>query len=231
MSGGDGTARRHPGEYRYPAEIATVSAALLYALLPNPLVVGPRFVLPVLELLAFVPIALLSPRRMTREDRVLRRCDLGLLVLIAGANTVALVQLLRALVGGSEKGSSLLLGAGQVWLTNVLVYALAYWQLDRGGPVVRTQAPRDQLPSADFRFPQDEDHDAVGEVARGSSRNSDWTPGFVDYLYVSLTDSSAFSPTDTMPLTPRVKLLMSAESISALAISVLVIARGVSLLG
>jgi hypothetical protein len=96
--------------------------------------------------------------------------------------------------------------------------------------VRRTQADRDDLPPADFRFPQDEDHDAITEVAARSSLKSGWAPGFIDYLYVSVTNSSAFSPTDTMPLSPRAKLLMAAESVSAIVLSVLVIARGVSLI-
>jgi hypothetical protein len=83
------------------------------------------------------------------------------------------------------------------------------------------------LPVADFRFPQDEDQDAIIEVAKRSSGKSGWVPGFVDYLYVSVTNSSAFSPTDTMPLSPRAKLLMALESVSALVIAVLVIAYAV----
>lgn len=89
---------------------------------------------------------------------------------------------------------------------------------------------RPRLPSADFRFPQDEDHDAITEVAQRSSAKSGWAPGFVDYLYVSITNSSAFSPTDTMPLTVRAKLLMATESVSALTLSILVVAFGVGLL-
>jgi hypothetical protein len=107
---------------------------------------------------------------------------------------------------------------------------MAYWELDRGGPVRRTQSPGRELPPADFRFPQDEDHDAISEVAARSSAKSGWTPGFLDYLYVSVTNSSAFSPTDTMPLSHRAKMLMATESVSALMLSVLVISRGVSLL-
>ena len=132
--------------------------------------------------------------------------------------------------GGTKNGTQLLLGAAQVWLTNIIVFGLTFWELDRGGPVVRTQIPRAKLPPADFRFPQDEDHDAIDEVAAGSSAKSDWSPGFLDYLYVSMTNSSAFSPTDTMPLSHRAKMLMAVESLSALMLSVLVIARGVSLL-
>jgi hypothetical protein len=95
---------------------------------------------------------------------------------------------------------------------------------------VRTRVSRSDLPPADFRFPQDEDHDAIDEVAVRSAKRSDWTPGFLDYLYVSTTNSSAFSPTDTMPLSHRAKMLMATESVSALLLSVIVIARGVSLL-
>ena len=172
-----------------------------------------------------------NPRRLTRDNRWLRRVSISLVLLIAAANAASLVLLVRALVsGGAEDGPGLLLAAGQVWLTNVLVFALAYWELDRGGPVKRTQTARPGLPAADFRFPQDEDHDAINEVAARSAAKSGWVPGFVDYLYVSVTNSSAFSPTDTMPLSPRAKMLMALESVSALMLSVLVISRGVSLL-
>jgi len=116
-------------------------------------------------------------------------------------------------------------------VTNMLVFGLAFWELDRGGPVRRTRSPRSQVPPADFRFPQDEDHDAIAEVAVRSSATSDWSPAFLDYFYVSVTNSSAFSPTDTMPLSHRAKMLMATESVSAIVLSVIVIARGVSLIG
>jgi hypothetical protein len=102
--------------------------------------------------------------------------------------------------------------------------------LDRGGPVSRTQLARDDLPLADFRFSQDENHDTVEEVADGSSRKADWVPTLVDYLYVSVTNSTAFSPTDTMPLSTRAKSLMAIQSVAALLTSLLVIARAVSVL-
>src|SRR5437588_547832 len=82
------------------------------------------------------------------------------------------------------------LSAIEVWLTNIIVFALGYWELDRGGPVRRAHARQDELPPADFRFSQDENDDAVQEVARGSSGNSGWVPSFVDYLYVSITNST-----------------------------------------
>ena len=214
-----------------PAATAVLVAIGLYAALPETLVLGPRVVVPVVEIALLVPLIAFNPRRMTRETRLMRRLSIILVLVTAAANTVALALLVRLLVrGGTADGRQLLLGAAQVWLTNIIVFALAYWELDRGGPVRRTQVSRRNLPRADFRFPQDEDHDAVQEVAAGSSVVLGWTPGFVDYLYVSVTNSSAFSPTDTMPLSPRAKVLMGIESVSAVLLSVLVISRGVSLL-
>ncbi len=193
--------------------------------------IGPRYIVPGLELILFVPLLLANPRRMSKQNRLLRRLSIALVLLIAGSNLGALVLLIRSLViGQATAGGQLLGAAGQVWFTNVLVFALAFWELDRGGPVTRGHVTRPQLPAADFRFPQDEDHDAIAEVARRSSAKSGWSPGFLDYFYVSVTNSSAFSPTDTMPLSVRAKLLMAVESVSALTLSVLVVAFGVGLL-
>ncbi|MEP7024104.1 MAG: hypothetical protein ABJB47_09935 [Actinomycetota bacterium] len=204
---------------------------MLYTALPNALLFGPRYVVPGLELILFIPLVLANPRRMSRQNRFLRRLSIALVLLIAVSNLAALVLLIRSLViGQATAGGQLLGAAGQVWFTNVLVFALAYWELDRGGPVTRLRVGRPRLPTADFRFPQDEDHDAITEVAQRSAAKSGWTPGFIDYLYVSVTNSSAFSPTDTMPLSARAKLLMAAESVSALTLSVLVVSFGVGLL-
>jgi hypothetical protein len=222
--------RQHPGEARLPAALAVLLAIALYAALPQSLLIGPRLVVPMLEAILFIPLVLANPRRMTRQNRLLRNISIALVLLVAASNAVALGLLVKELVSGVNQGAGLLLAAGQVWLTNVLVFGLAYWELDRGGPVVRTQTARPGIPVADFRFPQDEDHDAIFEVSARSAAKSGWVPGFVDYLYVSVTNSSAFSPTDTMPLSPRAKMLMAVESVSALMLSVLVIARGVSLL-
>ena len=219
------------GEVRLPAAVAVLVAIALYALLPEPLLFGPRFVIPVLGVLLLGALVAVNPRRLTRQTRFSRIVSIALVGLIGLANAAALVMLLRALLASQvQDGRVLLMAALQVWLTNIIVFGLAFWELDRGGPVARTQESRDQLPPADFRFPQDEDHDAVSEVAASSSKLSGWVPALHDYLYVSLTNSSAFSPTDTMPLTGRAKLLMGVQSTSALIISILVIARGVGVL-
>jgi hypothetical protein len=224
--------RQRRGEARLPAVVATLLAVALYALLPHTLLVGPRLLIPGLEVLLLVPLVAINPRHLTRETRWSRAVSLALIVVIAVSNMVALVLLLQKL-GSADlpKGPQLLLAALQVWGTNVLVFGLIFWELDRGGPVARNSTRREMLNHADFRFSQDENHDAVVEVARASSKTADWVPTLVDYLYVSLTNSSAFSPTDTMPLRPRTKLLMGVQATAALITSVLVIARGVSLLG
>ncbi|PZS03816.1 MAG: hypothetical protein DLM56_07995 [Pseudonocardiales bacterium] len=228
---GEGGEGGRDGEVRFPAVAAIVVAIALYTLLPGQLIVGPRIVVPVLEGCLLAASLAANPRRLTRQNRALRILSLTVVGLIAASNTGALILLVDQLItAGSSSAGTLLLAALQVWATNVIVFGLLYWELDRGGPVTRRRAPRREIPPADFRFSQDENHDAVGEVAAGSSKASGWLPGFVDYLYVSTTNSTAFSPTDTMPLTPRAKLLMAYESISALIVSLLVVARAVSAL-
>lgn len=219
------------GEARLPAVMAVLVAIGLQVLLPHELLIGPRLLLPALEIAILVPLIAVNPWRHTRQTRWSRPTSIALVLLILATNTAILGLLVNALVNGDAKeGKQLLLAALQVWLTNVIAFGLVYWELDRGGPVTRTQARRNQIPPADFRFPQDEDHDAISEVAKGSSSRSGWVPSLVDYLYVSVTNSSAFSPTDTMPLSSRAKVLMGSQSVSALVLSLLVISRAVSAL-
>nr|WP_239091824.1 hypothetical protein [Streptomyces sp. SID14478] len=199
--------------------------------LPEQLLIAPRYVLPALEVVLLVPLVAINPRRLTRQTKTFRILSLTLVAVIAVSNIVALGILIYQLVhAGVKDGPDLLVAALQVWLTNIIVFGLAYWELDRGGPVSRTQVAREEMPLADFRFSQDENDDAVQEVADGASGTSDWVPTLVDYLYVSVTNSTAFSPTDTMPLSARAKLLMSVQSVAALLTSLLVIARAVSVL-
>ena len=221
------------GEARIPPAVAVLVAVALYAVLPEPLLVGPRFLIPALELVLLVALIVTNPSRMTRQTRWSRAVSLVLTVLVVTSNLVTLGLLVVDLVGAQDTpGASLLIAALQVWATNVIAFGLIYWELDRGGPVVRTKThPREKLPLADFRFTQDETQDTVIEVSAGSSKKADWIPTFVDYLYLSTTNSSAFSPTDTMPLTSRAKILMGIQATAALITSLLVIARAVGALG
>lgn len=219
------------GENRLPPAAAVVLAGVVYALLPNSLLFAPRLVIPAVELVLLVALLFTNPRRMVRQSRWSRSASAALVVVIISANLVTLAMLVGLLTKASTPAGGLLLAAMQVWVTNVIGFALLYWELDRGGPVTRRAARRDELPPADWRFSQDENDGAVTEVAAGSSKQSGWIPTFVDYLYLSLTNSSAFSPTDTMPLTTRAKILMGIEATAALLTSLLVIARAVGSLG
>jgi hypothetical protein len=216
------------GEARLPPTVAVLVAITLYTLLPDPLQIGPRFLIPGIEGLLLIALVLTDPRRLTRETRASRWLSLGLAVVVVGSNLAVLGLLVADLVAGQVADPGrLLLAALQVWVTNVVGFALIYWELDRGGPVSRARRPRQQIPRADWRFSQDENDGAVSEVGAGSSTRSGWVPVFVDYLYLSITNSSAFSPTDTMPLTSRAKLLMSVQSTSALLVTLIIVARAV----
>ncbi|GAB3580173.1 hypothetical protein [Calidifontibacter terrae] len=223
--------RTAQGEHRWPPAIAVLVAALTYALMPNQILFSQRFVVPGLELLLLIALVVSDPVRMTRESRWSRWVSTALAGVIIVTNFVALGQLLAALPAKSADNSSLLIGGMQVWVTGMIGFALLYWELDRGGPVVRRKTARADLPPADWRFSQDENDDAVVEVKATASATSGWIPTFVDYAYMSLTNSSAFSPTDTMPLTTRAKCLMGTQATAALLTSLLVVAKAVGSLG
>jgi hypothetical protein len=219
--------RNKAGENRFPPAVAVLVAAAAYALLPESLLIGPRFVIPITELALLGALMITNPTRFVRQTRWSRIASTTLAAVVIAANLVALGILISKLVSGNQGGPPLLLAAMQVWLTNVIGFGLLYWELDRGGPVARRNTERDELPPADWRFSQDENDDAVVEVAVSSSKASGWVPVFIDYLYMSLTNSSAFSPTDTMPLSSRAKALMGLQATAALFTSLLVIARAV----
>ena len=220
------------GEHRWPAFIAVIVALALYALLPSSFLPVVRYTVVGIGLALLIPVFVLNPLRLTRQTRWSRTLSIGLAGLLAVANGVAMVQLVMQLVtGDKDDGITLILAALQVWATQVIVFGLLFWELDRGGPVRRSTGKRDKLPEADFRFPQDENGDNVTEVAAGSSQKSGWTANYVDYLYFSLTNSMAFSAADAMPLTHRAKILSGLEAFGAYVLLALVIARAVSLLG
>ncbi len=223
--------RRAEGEKLLPPAIGVVVAIAVYALLPGSILFLPRYVIPALEAALLVAVVITNRTVVTRGSHWSRGVSAGLAFVVIVANLASLGLLVDSLSKHGTKPSGLLVAAMQVWLTNVIGFALLFWELDRGGPVARRSKRRDKLPPADFRFSQDENDDAVTEVAVGASIKSGWIPTFVDYLYVSLTNSSAFSPTDTMPLTSRTKMLMGLEATAALMTSLLVIARAVGTLG
>lgn len=212
-----GRARVH--EPRWPAAVALAGAIALYVLLPSPLVIGPRWLLPALEALLMVPLLITNPDRRQRDSATLRAVSILLIALISAANLSAVGLLVHDLLRNSDiDGAELVYTAIALWLNNVIVFALWYWELDGGGPAVR----HDTAPARrDFLFPQN----ATPEVFR-----DEWSPGFLDYLYTSFTNSTSFGPTDSMPLTGRAKALMMVQSAASLVTIVLVASRAINLL-
>jgi hypothetical protein len=203
----------------WPGQLATLAALLLYLALPRALTIGPGWPLPVVE--SAVLLALVLAVRGGREAARRRGITIGLVFVAAVANLTSLGLLIHYLIAGGEaRGADLLDGAVIVWMTNLLLFAVLYWELDRGGPRRPARSPSPVAP--DLLFPQmtDDRWAAPG-----------WSPGFGDYLYVSLTNQTAFSPTDTMPLTLRVKALMGLQGVAALITTGIVVARAVNLLG
>jgi hypothetical protein len=169
--------------------------------------------------LAFV--FLLGLGRMGVTSRHRRKAAVTLLALLAAANLLGIGLVIGSLVGGGAHmtGPQLLASAGVVLLVNVITFGLSFWELDGGGPIARALAERRAAP--DFQFPQDENPQLA---ARG------WSPALNDFLYLALTNSIAFSPTDAMPLTHRAKLLMGVESVVAAVTVLIVAARAVNIL-
>ena len=219
------------GEDRIPPALAVVAALVVYALLPTSLQVLGRYVIPGVEALLLIALIIANPRRITRQNSWSRKVSIALAVLVIVSNLVSLGLLIAELTSNAPSGENLLVGALQIWVTNVIGFALLFWELDRGGPLARRNMSRATMPAADWRFTQDENQDAVHEVSRSSSELSGWVPVFVDFLYMSVTNSSAFSPTDTMPLTSRAKVLMAIQATAALLVSLLLVARAVGSLG
>jgi uncharacterized membrane protein len=199
---------------------ATLLAAIVLQLtLPKRLTAGPSWLIPALEAVLLVAMYLATPRKLEFEHARRRRAALSLIAFVSAANIFSLVELTHLLLHHNvENGRELIVSGVLIWLTNFLIFALWYWELDRGGPGKRA-AGNDAAP--DFLFPQMSD-DRIEPLA--------WRPKFIDYLYVSLTNATAFSPTDTMPLTPMAKSIMGIQSIVSLVTIGLVVSRAVNIL-
>jgi hypothetical protein len=204
----------------WQAQLAVFFALALYLALPDRLTLGPSWLLPSLEGVLLLGLVISTPYRHHSQSPNRRRASIGLIALVTAANFTALGLLVHLLLQrNTAAGRDLIIAAGQIWLTNVAVFGLWFWEIDRGGPHLRT-APEPKEP--DFLFPQMSVPDLPFE---------DWRPGFMDYLYVAFTNASAFSPTDAMPLSVRVKGLMLIEAMASFMTVGLIAARAVNILG
>ena len=215
------------GESPFWPTAAILGAAALYADLPGRFIAGTsagafaaaRWVVPSLTVLLLV--ALLTTRRIrTPGMHITRRwLSIALIAVVSAANTASIILLVHLLLNGAHVNAGPLLRAAvHMWVVNVLLFGLWFWQLDGGGPLERPKcAPHNR----DFLFPQQTEP----QLMLGN-----WQPKFLDYLYVSFTNAAAFSPTDTLPLSRWAKMLMLVQSAISLALAVMVVARAVNIL-
>jgi uncharacterized membrane protein len=212
--------RRTRAEHRWPVAIAMAVLITLQCFLPGRLTFGPQWLLPVVEVLIAGVLIAANPVRMRRDTPRLRMLALGLITVASLGTAWSVVMLIRDIVSGHDVGSAgqLLATGGAIYLMNVIGFAVWFWELDRGGPVARSQGTD---PYPDFLFPP---------MTSPDMAHKDWEPWFLDYLYVSFTNSTAFSPTDTLPMTRGAKLGMGLESAISLATAALVIAKAVNAL-
>ena len=202
----------------------------------NDLSVGPRWFAPCLELTLLIPLSIGTAWVQNRARKAstskqwnavddLRRMLRGLAIILTAVitlmNSGALIRLVAAMLSGhAGTGRTLLLDSLNIWVTNIVLFALWFWALDRGGPAAKGLISEQE---SDFLFAQQ-------QTASVRTQFPNWSPGFVDYLFLAFTNSTAFSPADTLPLTARAKLLMMAESVISLATIALVASRAVGIL-
>jgi len=205
-------------EPNWPASIALLVCAGLYVALPNRLAVGPRWLVPVLVVLPLLPLSARRHRHPNDAPWVHKLC-IALIALITVANFASVVLLVHRLLNAHvSQGRQLIYSAVAIWLTNVIVFGLWLWELDRGGPHLRA-GPSPRLP--DVQFPQMENPTLAPK---------NWRPRFLDYLYTSFANGTSFAPADAMPLTFQAKTLFAAESLISLVTIAIVAARAVNIL-
>jgi uncharacterized membrane protein len=203
-------------EPRWPAFLAMLSAAGVFWALPEPLSLGPGWLLLAVILVLLIPIVISNRRGYFKITRMLTFVALGLITVALIASLIFLVQ---GIPSHREMPRALLRSALALWITNILVFALWYWKLDAGGPLGRDHS-RCKIASS-FLFPQ---------LANERPEYHGWSPQFIDYLFLAFNTSTAFSPTDTAVLSRWAKLVTMLQSLVSLAILVLLAARAVNVL-
>jgi hypothetical protein len=209
-------------EPRWPVILAILAVLFLLTLLPRPIAMLPFWMPWVAGIVVIVPMAAVGlTAAKARWLRIERIVTLLFFVFVGVGIVVNLASLIREMVNRSAgiDGLQLLSSSIAVWVSNVLMFALLYWQIDRGGPEARANKAEKK---PDWLFPQE---GAVQDVPAG------WRPKFVDYLFLGFTTSTAFSPTDTLPLTSRAKILMMLQCTISLVTIVAVASRAINILG
>ena len=212
---------QYDSEPRWPAVIAILAVGGLYLALPDSLTFGPNWLFPSLVLALLIPTNISYHTGRHRLNAILGFAVDG--VLTVGL-IISVTLLVDALPAGKEAPQQLLLSAASLWITNILVFALWYWRLDAGGPYQRDKRPGHS--EGAFLFPQM----TMSKQALREAGQPDWSPNFVDYLFLAFNTSTAFSPTDTLVLARWAKILMMLQSLLSLLIILLLAARAVNIL-
>jgi uncharacterized membrane protein len=219
----DGSAGpRVVGESRWPAAVAILMVLGLTSLLPDAMRLGPRLLVPVIELVLLGALVVVDPGKIDRTTKWTRALSLALVTVLIVEALWATGRLVDALIKGTDPAVNdafqLLAVGAIVWVSNNIAFALLYWELDSGGSAARAHF----LPEyPDLAFPQQQSPVLAP---------ADWRPRFADYLYLGFTNATAFSPTDVMPLAPWAKVAMTVQALISLLILGLVIARAVNVM-
>jgi hypothetical protein len=215
--------RRTKGEPRWPVAITTAIAIALEVAVPGKLdLVSPSWILPAAQGALLIGLVAVNPHRIDRESKIMRSLSLVLAAMLSLANGWSVARLAIGITQGTmgQKAGQLLITGGVIWLTNVVAFALWYWEFDRGGPVARALNLKNRYP--DFQF--------VQMISPKDMFPPDWEPAFLDYLYLAFTNAAAFSPTDVMPLSRWAKVAMTVQSIISVVTVALVVSRAVNIL-
>ncbi|MFN2527980.1 MAG: hypothetical protein ABR584_04600 [Candidatus Baltobacteraceae bacterium] len=217
-------------EPRWHASLAALAALALYVTLPPKVTFGPVWIVPLLVLVILVPLSIVSPIRK-HESPWQRLASIAAIVVLNLFNIISVVLLIVAILHPSKSqqfsnGAKLLTAGLQIWITNILVFAMWYWELDAGGPEARAHARSfAEFQDPAFLFPQM----AVGDAKLGFI-DPEWKPLFMDYLFLAFTNASAFSPADTFPLSRIGKALMMAEAFTSFVTIGVVVSRAVGII-
>lgn len=209
----------HKGEHRLSVSAVVLFVIFLQFMLPRELTLEFQSYICVAEALLLVALITFTPRRIGSHHRATRNLSIVLTSVMTISNVASAGKLIEGLARGTvDDANRLLLSGGSIWLANIVIFSLWFWELDRGGPGARAEG-LGNIP--DFLFPQ---------MTSPEFSEKGWHPKYFDYLYISITNSSAFSPTDTAPLSRWAKLLMLIQSLTSLITVGLVIARAVNIL-
>lgn len=207
------------GELRWPVSLATILVITLQLLLPDRLSLNFQDFILIIEILLVLFIIISNPNRIAQHKSHLWYSGIALNLVMTISNIAGVIKLIDLLVNGKiSDPTQLLFSGGSIWISNMVIFSLWYWEIDGGGAGYRFQSEKY---TPDFLFTQ---------MSNPQFAKPNWKPVYLDYFYLSLTNSSAFSPTDVLPLSRIAKSLMSIQSLISMLTLLLIVARAVNIL-